>query len=210
MQCSCRKSDRIPVRWEHLGISELPPIYENWGWGGDLRDQDRADNASQTQADGVADRSAPNYGDCMKLHTLLPHHFLAVLSLFLIPTFTYAMSGMDAPHSGHVKGGTSLSESIGEPINSSEAEIEITYSADGKTAIFASGRKGSISSPGVPYNFDIWMSHKVNGAWQEPIHLGPGIDPTVGPNINTSAWELEPSLSDDGNVIYFTRYSLTT
>ncbi|HMS85005.1 MAG TPA: hypothetical protein PKD12_15270 [Nitrospira sp.] len=28
----------------------------------------------------------------------------------------------------------------------------------------------------------------------------------MGPNINTSPWELEPSRSDDGNVIYFTRY----
>lgn len=44
---------------------------------------------------------------------------------------------------------------MGEPLNSSEAEIEMTYSADGKTAIFVSGRSGSIPSPGVPYNFDI-------------------------------------------------------
>lgn len=50
------------------------------------------------------------------------------------------------------------------------------------------------------------MSRLVDGEWQEPVHLGPGIDPKVGPNINTSAWELEPSFSDDGNVIYFTRY----
>ncbi len=39
-------------------------------------------------------------------------------------------------------------------------------------------------------SFDIWMAHNVNGEWQAPIHLGPGIDPAVGPNINTSAWEL--------------------
>ena len=37
------------------------------------------------------------------------------------------------------------------------------------------------------------MSHYENDTWQPPIHLGPGIDPTAGPNINTSAWELEPS-----------------
>lgn len=50
------------------------------------------------------------------------------------------------------------------------------------------------------------MAHSVNGTWQTPIQLGPGIDPKVGPNINTEAWELEPSLYDDGNAIYFTRY----
>jgi hypothetical protein len=33
------------------------------------------------------------------------------------------------------------------------------------------------------------------------------IDPTVGPNLNTPAWELEVSFSDDGSLIYFTRYA---
>ena len=142
----------------------------------------------------------------MKANAFRPIHSLAVLTLLLAPTVTYAMSGMETPTGGQVNATTSLSQSMGEPINSSESEIEMTYSVDGKTAVFVSGRQGSIPSPGVPYNFDIWMSHNMNGTWQAPIHLGPGIDPTVGPNINTSAWELEPSLSDDGNVIYFTRY----
>lgn len=135
-----------------------------------------------------------------------PKHVVAAFTLLLVPSLTYAMSGTGMPHSGHMNVPSSLSKSMGEPINSSEAEIEMTYSADGKTAILVSGRQVSIPSPGVPYNFYIWMSHYVNGAWQDPIHLGPEIDPTVGPNINTSAWELEPSLSDDGNVMYFTRY----
>ena len=142
----------------------------------------------------------------MKAHVLQPQYGLAMLTLFLTPIVTYAMSGMEIPHSGHANTSSSLSRNMGEPINSSDSEIEMTYSADGKTTIFVSGRKGSIPSPEVPYNFDIWMSHNVNGTWQPPIPLGPDIDPTVGPNINTSAWELEPSLSDDGHVIYFTRY----
>ena len=142
----------------------------------------------------------------MNAHLLHPQYSLAVLTLLITPTVTHAMSGMEMPHSGHATTNSSLSTSMGEPINSSESEIEMTYSADGKTVIFVSGRQGSIPSPEVPYNFGIWMSHYMNGTWQSPIHLGPGIDPTVGPNINTSAWELEPSLSDDGNVIYFTRY----
>jgi hypothetical protein len=116
-------------------------------------------------------------------------HGLAVLTFLLAPTLSPAMSGMDMPTGGPAKTTPSLSKSIGEPINSSEPEIEITYSADGKTAVFVSGRQGSVPSPGVPYNFDIWIAHNVNGTWQAPIHLGPGIDPTVGPNINTSAWE---------------------
>jgi hypothetical protein len=142
----------------------------------------------------------------MRANPLSLNASLAFLALLLAPTVTYAMSGMEMPTSGHAKATPSISKSMGEPINSSEAEMELTYSADGNTVIFVSGRQGSIPSPGGPYNFDIWISHYVNGAWQSPIHLGPGIDPTVGPNINTSAWELEPSFSDDGNVIYFTRY----
>ncbi len=142
----------------------------------------------------------------MKLPTVRRHYYLAALILLLTSTMMHTMSGVALSHSGHANGTSSLSKSMGEPINSTDSEIEMTYSADGNTAIFVSGRSGSIPSPGVPYHFDIWMSHKVNGVWHGPIHLGPGIDPTVGPNINTSAWELEPSLSDDGNVIYFTRY----
>ncbi|MCC6921453.1 MAG: hypothetical protein E6Q61_09985 [Nitrosomonas sp.] len=119
---------------------------------------------------------------------------------------SYAMPGMHGAVSGGVTEPPAASKDMGAPINSPGSEIEITYSADGKTAIFVSTRKGSIESSGTSYNFDIWMSHNVNGIWQSPIHLGPDIDPTVGPNINTSAWDLEPSFSDDGNVIYFTRY----
>lgn len=96
-------------------------------------------------------------------------------------------------------------KSMEEVFNSSTTDMEITFSADGKTALFVSTRPGSIKS-GTPYNFDIWMSRNVDGVWQTPVHLGPNIDPTVGPNINTSSWELEPSFSEDGNAIYFTRY----
>lgn len=92
--------------------------------------------------------------------------YSAVLTLLLVSSAVNAMSGMDMPHGGHVNATSSLSQNLGEPINSSEAEIEMTYSAEGKTAIFVSGRNGSVPSPGVPYNFDIWMAHKVNGAWQ--------------------------------------------
>lgn len=128
------------------------------------------------------------------------------LILTLAHGVSYAMPGMHGTGNVGTAEVPKASKDMGEPINSPGSEIEITYSADGKTAIFVSTRKGSIESPDNPYNFDIWMSHHVDGAWQPPIHLGPDIDPTVGPNINTSAWELEPSFSDDGNVIYFTRY----
>jgi hypothetical protein len=121
----------------------------------------------------------------MKATTIRLNRVLATLTLVLAPTITFAMSGMDMSSGGHGKSTSSLSQSMGDPINTSDPEMELTYSADGNTVMFVSGRQGSIPSPGVPYSFDIWMAHKVNGKWQAPIHLGPDIDPTVGPNINT-------------------------
>lgn len=85
----------------------------------------------------------------MKARKLLPDHFRAVLTLFVIPTSTSAMSGMDMPHGGPTKSTVALSKSMGEPISSSESEIEITYSADGKTTIFVSGQNGSPPSAGA-------------------------------------------------------------
>jgi len=130
----------------------------------------------------------------------------ALPALGLASNLAYAMPGMHEAEGGAPAEPPAAAKSMGAPINSPGTEIEITYSADGKTAIFVSTREDSIKSPGSAYNFDIWMARNVDGVWQKPVHLGPDIDPTVGPNINTAAWELEPSLSDDGNVIYFTRY----
>lgn len=132
--------------------------------------------------------------------------YFSSLALILVHNLSYAMPGMHEAETGGTDEPSKASKSMGEPINSPATEIEITYSVDGKTAIFVSTREGSVESPGDPLNFDIWMSHNMGGAWQEPIHLGSDIDPTMGPNINTAAWELEPSFSGDGNVIYFTRY----
>ncbi|MDR4652163.1 MAG: hypothetical protein MRJ52_07165 [Nitrosomonas sp.] len=142
----------------------------------------------------------------MKIKHVISTLSAVPLVLMLSSTISHGMPGMHGSSSGSADEAPRVSEDMGKPINSSGAEMEITYSADGKTAIFVSTRAGSIESPGNPYNFDIWMSHNVDGVWQPPVHLGPDIDPATGPNINTSAWELEPSFSDDGNVIYFTRY----
>lgn len=128
----------------------------------------------------------------------------ALLALALTHGAAHAMGGGAAPK---VEGTNAQppTKSMGGGLISAGSNMEIAYSADGKTAIFTSTRPGSVES-GTPYNFDIWMARNVDGVWQAPIQLGPNIDPTVGPNINTAAWELEPAISDDGNVIYFTRY----
>lgn len=44
--------------------------------------------------------------------------------------------------------------------------------------------------------FDIWVSEKVGGNWQMPVNLGP--------NVNTEFHDANPSISADGQVLYFT------
>ncbi|HMG15449.1 MAG TPA: tetratricopeptide repeat protein, partial [Saprospiraceae bacterium] len=83
--------------------------------------------------------------------------------------------------------------SIAKPIiglNTPGNEGAETISADGKTIVFT-GCKYPDSKGGC----DLYISHLKNGNWTKPINMGSP--------INTEAWESEPSLSADGNIIYF-------
>jgi hypothetical protein len=128
-----------------------------------------------------------------------------VLALIGASATVHAMPGMSMS-GGEGAAVPPTAHPMGGGLDSPGSNFEITYSADGNTALFTSTRPGSVES-GTPYNFDVWMARKIDGVWQTPVALGQGIDPKVGPNINTPAWELEASFSDDGNLIYFTRYA---
>ncbi len=80
--------------------------------------------------------------------------------------------------------------SISENINSEFNEGTCTISGDGRTLIFTScyGRNGYGSC-------DLYISHKTGEDWTVPENLGP--------NINSSAWESQPSLSADGRTLYY-------
>ncbi|MBX2943849.1 MAG: OmpA family protein [Cyclobacteriaceae bacterium] len=80
--------------------------------------------------------------------------------------------------------------SISKNINSKFNEGTCTISADGRILIFTSciGRRGY-------GNCDLFYSRKVGEEWSIPINMGP--------EINSSAWESQPSLSADGRVLYF-------
>ena len=84
----------------------------------------------------------------------------------------------------------SVPESISPNINSRFNEGTCTISADGRTLIFTSciGRRGY-------GNCDLFYSLKVGDEWSVPIN--------IGPEINSSAWESQPSLSADGRILYF-------
>ncbi|MFZ5999049.1 MAG: OmpA family protein [Bacteroidota bacterium] len=80
--------------------------------------------------------------------------------------------------------------SISAKINSPYNEGTCTISADGRQLIFTScqGRRGMGSC-------DLFESRKVGDDWTTPVNMGP--------QINSPAWESQPSLSADGRILYF-------
>jgi OOP family OmpA-OmpF porin len=83
-----------------------------------------------------------------------------------------------------------IPESISDKINSTSNEGTCSISADGRRLIFTScvGRQGYGSC-------DLFESRKIGNDWTAPKNLGP--------NVNTSEWESQPSLSADGRTLYF-------
>jgi OmpA-OmpF porin, OOP family len=81
-------------------------------------------------------------------------------------------------------------QSLSPKINSPGNEGTCTISADGRILIFTScfGRKGYGKC-------DLYISRKTGTEWSEPENLGP--------EVNTGAWESQPSLSADGRTLYF-------
>jgi outer membrane protein OmpA-like peptidoglycan-associated protein/tetratricopeptide (TPR) repeat protein len=80
--------------------------------------------------------------------------------------------------------------SVSEAINSRLNEGTCTISADGRQLIFTScaGRRGYGSC-------DLFESRKNGDTWTTPVNLGP--------QVNSAAWESQPSLSADGNMLFF-------
>ncbi|RYU97020.1 OmpA family protein [Emticicia agri] len=81
-------------------------------------------------------------------------------------------------------------QSISANINTAANEGTCSISADGRTLVFTScDAKDSFGS------CDLYISHKVGDEWSAPENLGA--------SINTREWESQPSLSNDGRVLYF-------
>lgn len=81
-------------------------------------------------------------------------------------------------------------QSISKNINSMYNEGTCTISADGRKLIFTSctGRDNLGSC-------DLFESHKTGDEWSVPENLGPF--------VNSTEWESQPSLSADGRTLYF-------
>lgn len=88
------------------------------------------------------------------------------------------------------KGEWSVPKSVSSNINTHFNDGACALSADGRTLVFTScsGRQGYGSC-------DLYISKKEGDSWSKPQNMGR--------NINSEAWEAQPSLSADGRSIYF-------
>jgi outer membrane protein OmpA-like peptidoglycan-associated protein len=94
-----------------------------------------------------------------------------------------------------------LSTPMPRNINTSWNEGAPTISGDGKTIIFVACTDPSGTNYGDNRtgkgSCDLFITQKVNGRWSTPVNLPGG--------VNTANWETQPSLSADGQTLYFIR-----
>jgi Tol biopolymer transport system component len=100
------------------------------------------------------------------------------------------LGGSDIWVSTKVGGNWTPPVNIGAPINSPAEDGFLCLSSDGNKLYFSSTREGGYGG------LDIWVSTKTGSAWGEPENLGPA--------VNTEMDEWCPSLSADGQKLYFT------
>jgi WD40-like Beta Propeller Repeat len=98
--------------------------------------------------------------------------------------------GGDGHAQTQVKGGWSTPVNLGSIVNSEYNEDLPHLSQDGASLYFISNR-----NPDAPTDFDIFVSHRLNGSWRRPRR--------VGGDINTSFNERGPCLSPDGHYLFF-------
>jgi len=81
---------------------------------------------------------------------------------------------------------------LGPPVNSSSNDACPYISADGLMLFFNSNRPGGYG------RYDIWVTRRatIDDDWGIPVNLGP--------TINSSAYDVAPTILPDGSTLYFT------
>jgi len=80
---------------------------------------------------------------------------------------------------------------LGAAVNAGPSDTSPFLSPDGNVLLFYSERPGGYGQA------DLYVSTKKAGEWQPAVNLGP--------SVNTSDYEYNPSVSRDGNTLYFGR-----
>ncbi len=88
------------------------------------------------------------------------------------------------------EGEWSIATNIGPPLNTNLNEGAPSVTADGRRIFFtACNRNDGLGS------CDIYYAERLGNSWGEPVNLGFP--------VNSAAWEAQPSISSDGNTLYF-------
>ena len=80
---------------------------------------------------------------------------------------------------------------LGPIVNSESNDYMQGVSIDGLIMFFSSDRMGGLGG------FDLYVTRRVtqNDPWQDPVNLGPA--------VNSSDWDVDPEVSADGSILYF-------
>lgn len=90
-------------------------------------------------------------------------------------------------------------KNAGEPLNGQYDIGEFHVTDDGNTIYFGWSPLGTDNSSLWTSNRTIWVSRRVNGAWQAPILLGPG--------VNGGTLQDQPFITPDGGELWYTGIS---
>lgn len=101
------------------------------------------------------------------------------------------LGDLDLYRARRIEGAYTTAENLGPPVNTSFGDDLPYIAPDESYLILASDRPGGLG------NRDLYISFQVDGAWTEPTNLGPV--------INSTRWEIYPSVSPDGRYLFFTR-----
>jgi len=87
---------------------------------------------------------------------------------------------------------------LGTPVNSAASDCVGCLSSDGLVLLFCDNEWLGELRPGGQGLTDTWMTRRKSTAdpWEPPVNLGKG--------MNSNCWDLQPRISPDGSVLYFT------
>jgi len=116
--------------------------------------------------------------------------------------FLFAKKAKDQPGSNlyfsEFKDGKWSEAKASSELNSDADDISPYISPDGKLVLFSSNRQGSLKNNSADKpSYDIYYSEKKDGVWSKPELL-------FG-TVNTTDDEVNPFMTKEGNVLYFTR-----
>jgi len=124
------------------------------------------------------------------INTIAPEYMADLDVSMKHMVFSRRVSGQEDLYMSTLENGKWSSAEYLENINSPSNEAAHCISPDGKSIYFTScdRRKGLGSC-------DLYVSHKKNGIWSVPENLGEV--------LNSIYWDAQPSISSDGNTLFF-------